>query len=114
VGSTLTKPAAVLYDVYHGACELFSCVAGLSFCFSSCVALDLLPLCVLCCCVPILAVKRLLFWFSCSLSLSLSLCYLQSVSQGIFVFVSPLACVFEYRNSYRDLGLRDGERDAEL
>ncbi len=48
------------------------------------------------------------------LSLSLSLCYLQSVSQGIFVFVSPLACVFEDRNSYRDLGLREGEREAEL
>ncbi len=69
MGSTLTKPAAVLY-VYHGACELSSCVAVLPFCFSSCVALDLHPLCVLCCCVPILAVKRSLFWFWCFLSLS--------------------------------------------
>lgn len=43
-----------------------------SRCFSSCVALDLHPLCVLCCCVPILAVKRSLFWFSCFLSLSVS------------------------------------------
>lgn len=71
MGSTLTKPAAVLY-VYHGACELSSCVAVLPFCFSSCVALDLHPFCVLCCCVPILAVKRSLFWFSCFLSLSVS------------------------------------------
>ncbi len=46
--------------------------------------------------------------------LSVHLYCSQSVSQGIFVFVSPLACVFEYRNSYRDLVLREGEREAEL
>ncbi len=94
MGSTLTKPAAVLYDVYHGACELSSCVAGLSFCFSSCVALDLLPLCVLCCCVPILAVKRSLFWFSCSLSLSLSLSLvICNLFRKGFLFSFPLSRV---------------------
>ncbi len=90
MGSTLTKPAAVSY-VYHGACELSSCVAVLSFCFSSCVALDLLPLCVLCCCVPVLAVKRSLFWFSCFLCLSV--CVVRNLFRKGFLFSFPLSRV---------------------
>jgi hypothetical protein len=46
-------------------------------------------------------------------SLSVCICCSQSVSQG-FWFSFPLSRVFEYRNSYRDLVLREGEREAEL
>lgn len=42
-------------------------------------------------------------------TLSICLCYLQSVRKGFLI-----VCVFEYRNYYRDLVLREGEREAEL
>lgn len=49
--------------------------------------------------------------FVSSLSLSLVICNL--FRKG-FLSSFPLSRVFEYRNFYRDLGLREGEREAEL
>jgi len=49
--------------------------------------------------------------FVSSLSLSLVICNL--FRKGLLSSF-PLSRVFEYRNFYRDLGLREGEREAEL